>query len=124
MGFSKIITWAMLKGMVMKGSAALHRMDEHSRDAMGSNEALLMQLLKDNSNTEYGKKYGFSDIHSIREYQERVPFTTYDDYAPYIERMVKNREKNLGTSPAKRNPLRSRSRRTTASCASARRTAA
>ena len=98
MGFSKIITWAMLKGMVMKGSAALHRMDEHSRDAMGSNEALLMQLLKDNSNTEYGKKYGFSDIHSIREYQERVPFTTYDDYAPYIERMVKNREKNLITA--------------------------
>ena len=98
MQFGKIITWAMLKGMVKKGSAALRRMDEHSLDAMGSNEALLMQLLRDNSNTEYGRKYGFADIHSIREFQEKVPFTTYDDYAPYIERMVGNDEKNLITA--------------------------
>ena len=60
----------MLKGMVFKGSAALRRMDEHSLDAMGSNKQLLMQLLQDNKDTEYGKKYGFGEIHSIREYQE------------------------------------------------------
>ena len=88
----------MLKGMVIKGSAALRRMDEHSRDAMASNERLLMQLLRDNKDTEYGRKYGFSDIHTIREYQEKVPFTTYDNYAPFIERMVKKGEKNLITA--------------------------
>ena len=94
----KPITWAMLKGMVIKGSAALRRMDEHSRDAMGSNEQLLMQILRDNSDTEYGRKYGFSEIRSIRDYQEKVPYTTYDDYAPYIDRMVKKGEKNLITA--------------------------
>lgn len=35
---------------------------------MASNEALLMQILKDNRDTEYGKKYGFAGIRSIREY--------------------------------------------------------
>ena len=94
----KPITWAMLKGMVFKGSAALRRMDEHSLDAMGSNKQLLMQLLQDNKDTEYGKKYGFGEIHSIREYQEKVPYTTFDDYAPYLERMVKKGEKNLITA--------------------------
>ena len=98
MQFGKIITWAMLKGMVMKGNAAIRRMDDHSRDAFHTNEALLMQLIKDNSDTEYGKKYDFAGIQSIREYQERVPFSTYDDYAPYIERMTKNGEKNLITA--------------------------
>lgn len=98
MGIGKLITAAMLKVMVLKGRAALSRMDEHSRDAMGANEALLMQLLRDNANTEYGRKYGFADIHSIREFQEKVPFSTYDDYAPYIERMVKHGEKNLITA--------------------------
>ncbi|MBO4831783.1 MAG: GH3 auxin-responsive promoter family protein [Oscillospiraceae bacterium] len=95
---SGIITWAMLRGMVMKGNSALRRIDEHSRDAMASNEKLLMELLRDNSNTEYGKKYGFADIHSVREFQEKVPFTTFDDYAPYIDRMVKNGEKDLITA--------------------------
>ena len=94
----KPITWAMLRGMVFKGSAALRRMEAHSRDAMGSNERMLMQLLKDSADTEYGRKYGFADIHSIREFQEKVPFSTYDDYEPYIQRMVRGGEKNLITA--------------------------
>ena len=98
MQFGRIITSTLLMGLVLKGSGALRRIDEHSQDAIGSNEKLLMQILKDNSNTEYGRKYGFADIHSIREYQERVPFSTYDNYAPYIERMVRNGEKNLITA--------------------------
>ena len=98
MGISKIITWAMLKGMVLKGSAAIKRMEAHSLNAMQSNEELLMKILRDNKDTEYGKRYGFGDIHTIREYQEKVPFSTYDDYEPYIRRMVKNGEKDLITA--------------------------
>jgi hypothetical protein len=73
-------------------------MDQNSLDAFGSNKNLLMQILRDNQNTEYGKKYDFANIHSIEEFQEKVPYTTFDDYAPYIERMVKNGEKNLITA--------------------------
>ena len=59
MKISKIITVAMLRGMVLKGNSAIRRMEAHSLDAMASNEALLMQILHDNRDTEYGKKYGF-----------------------------------------------------------------
>ena len=66
----------MLKGMVLKGSSALRRMDRNSLDAMGSNERLLMQLLRDNKDTEYGKKYGFADIRSkMQEQKLRTGFT-------------------------------------------------
>ena len=98
MGVSRIITWAMLKAMVSKGSKAMLRMDRNSQNAYQSNERLLMQILKDNADTEYGRKYDFAGIHSVKEYQEKVPYTTYDDYAPYIERMVKSGEKNLITA--------------------------
>ncbi|MBE6015909.1 MAG: GH3 auxin-responsive promoter family protein [Lachnospiraceae bacterium] len=98
MGINRIITWAMLKVMESKGNKALSRMDQNSLDAFGSNKNLLMQILRDNQNTEYGKKYDFANIHSIEEFQEKVPYTTFDDYAPYIERMVKNGEKNLITA--------------------------
>ena len=97
MGVSKIITWAMLRVMISKGKAALDKMEENSHAALKSNETLLMKLLSDNKDTEYGKKYGFADIRSIKEFQEKVPFSTYDDYAPYIERMVKKGEKDLIT---------------------------
>ncbi len=95
---SRIITWAMLKVMESNGNKAIRRIYENSLDALGSNERLLMQILRDNKDTEYGKKYDFANIHSIKEYQEKVPYSTYDDYAPYLERMVKGGEKNLITA--------------------------
>ena len=82
MGISRCITWAMLKVMESKGNKSMVRMDKNSLDAAGSNERLLMQILRDNADTEYGRKYDFANIHSVAEYQEKVPYTTYDDYAP------------------------------------------
>nr|MCR5484679.1 GH3 auxin-responsive promoter family protein [Clostridiales bacterium] len=48
-----------------------------------------------NKNCEYGKKYDFANIRSIREYQEKVPLSTYADYEGYVDRMIENKEKNL-----------------------------
>ena len=59
--------------------------------------ALLMKILEDNKDTEYGRQYGFADIHSIEEYQKRVPVVIYDDLAPYIERMTRG-EKDILTA--------------------------
>lgn len=55
---------------------------------MEHNESFLMKILKDNKDTEYGRKYGFADIHSVREFQEKVPVSVFDDYADYILRMT------------------------------------
>ncbi|MDO5558468.1 MAG: GH3 auxin-responsive promoter family protein [Oscillospiraceae bacterium] len=56
----------------------------------------LMKLLKKNSATVYGKKYGFAQIHSYEEYSAHVPLTVYEDYEPYIEQMSKG-QKNVLT---------------------------
>ena len=74
---------------------ALNRMAE---DPMGENEKLLLRILEQNKDTEYGRKYGFADIHSIEEYQKKVPVSVYDDYAGYILRMSEDGEENLITS--------------------------
>lgn len=62
---------------------------------MEHNESFLMKILKDNKDTEYGRKYGFAYIHSVREFQEKVPVSVFDDYADYILRMTENGEENL-----------------------------
>ena len=84
--------------LVLKGRTVLADMERCSREPDKANEALLMKILRENADTEYGKKYGFADIHSAEEYKKRVPYSDYDVYAPYIQRMVKNKETNLITA--------------------------
>lgn len=55
-----------------------------------------MRVVRDNKDTEYGKKYHFDQIHSVEDYKRLVPFSIYDDYALDIQKMV-NGETNLIT---------------------------
>lgn len=48
-------------------------------------ERLLLRILKRNSKTVFGKKYGFSRINNIADFRTRVPLSTYDSYSAYIE---------------------------------------
>ncbi|MCL2079551.1 MAG: GH3 auxin-responsive promoter family protein [Oscillospiraceae bacterium] len=57
----------------------------------------LGSIITNNQNTVYGNKYSYGDIRNISDYQKNVPFSTYEDYAPYIER-IKNKESNILTS--------------------------
>ena len=83
---------------VKKGKKALKDIKRYSYTPRKVNEDLLLKILQDNKDTEYGKKYDFANIHSIEEYRKKVPFSDYDTYEPYISRMVKNKEKNLITA--------------------------
>lgn len=66
--------------------------------AMETQNKILGKIMDKNKDTEYGKKYDFKDIHSLEEFQDKVPLTTYADYEPYVDRMVDGGEKNLITS--------------------------
>ncbi len=61
------------------------------------NEQLLMEIIRKNSETEYGKKYGFQSIDTPNKFKNSVPLTEYEDYKGYIERMAKG-EENILTS--------------------------
>ena len=58
---------------------------------------LLLKLVHKNKNTVYGKKYNFKDIKSIKDYQDKVPFSLYEDYQEYINETAKNGSQNLIT---------------------------
>lgn len=49
---------------------------------------LLMDLLKRNADSEFGRRYGFSSIRSTDEFRRNVPIATYEDLRPYIERVM------------------------------------
>lgn len=49
----------------------------------------LSKCLKRNAETEYGKRYGFQNIHTAKEYQKMVPLITYEDINSFITRIAK-----------------------------------
>lgn len=83
---------------IKTGKPVVEALDRMAEDPIKENERLLFHILEQNKDTEYGKKYGFADIHSIEEYQNRVPVSMYDDYAGYILRMSEDGEENLITA--------------------------
>lgn len=54
------------------------------KDIGREQEKYLFELLEKNKNTLYGRKYHFEDIHSYKDFAEKVPLTKYEDYEPYI----------------------------------------
>jgi len=46
---------------------------------------ILLSTLKENKDTEYGKRYNFQSVSDYNDYKSKVPLTTYDDYDEYIE---------------------------------------
>ena len=76
---------------ILLGDVTLAEVNHATKDPMKAQEKTLKKILKRNKNCELGKKYNFSEIKTIEDYQKMVPLSTYDDYAPYVDRMVKNK---------------------------------
>ena len=60
-----------------------------------SGSAVLYRIISRNKDTEIGKNLNLSSIKTIEDYRDNVPLTDYEDYRPYIERMVEKGEENL-----------------------------
>jgi GH3 auxin-responsive promoter len=63
-----------------------------------SQERLLHRILRTNADTEFGRRHGFSRIKTFREFQERVPISSYQDLEPYIRAEMAGQPKQLTKS--------------------------
>lgn len=90
-------TRAAYEACAAQGIAALKAFREEVERPMEVTTELLMRLIEDNKDTEYGKKYDFANIKTIADYQKKVPVVTYDDLEPYLARMM-NGEGNILTA--------------------------
>ncbi|MDE7194894.1 MAG: GH3 auxin-responsive promoter family protein, partial [Oscillospiraceae bacterium] len=77
------------------GSESLERLEASTRNADTVQEKFLLGWLNENRDTEFGRHYGFAQIDSVREYQNKVPLSNYEDYARDIERIMDGEKKIL-----------------------------
>ena len=86
------ITTYVIKAYSFKAAA----FEKSTKIPLESQQRLLLELLARNKNTVYGKEYDFAHIHSIGDYQRRVPLNNYETLRPYIDRLTRG-ETNILT---------------------------
>ncbi len=64
-------------------------------DPLKSQKKILKKIIKRNKNTEYGKKYSFSKIKKIEDFQKQVPIIKYNDIIEDIEEIKKGKQNIL-----------------------------
>lgn len=71
-----------------RGKRALQRFKADIAQAAECQRDLLREIVQAGKDTVFGKKYNFDMIHSVSDYQAKVPITVYEDYRTYIENGV------------------------------------
>jgi len=78
-----------LKKEIAKIWAKRHvkKANDFKKNAVKLQEELLLDLVKTAEKTLFGLQHQFSEIKSIKDFQERVSVTDYEDLKPYIEKI-------------------------------------
>ena len=87
-----------LKNSILKAYFAprMRAIDHFRNHPLEVQEAMFRKLLKRGRATEFGLKHNLEQVHSVEDFQQRVPTFDYDSFKPYVERMLRG-EKNVTT---------------------------
>lgn len=76
--------------------------NKDAKKYMEDDASVLAGILSQNRETDYGRRYAFRDIFSMKGYQVQVPVSDYSTYAPLIDLQISIGEKKILTdTPAK-----------------------
>ena len=77
----------------------LWRIDAWKNHPEDSQREVLQDLVTSAQYTEFGKKYNFSQLFSIKSFKKAVPIHEYDDIKPYIQRIMDGEQNLLWNTP-------------------------
>lgn len=75
----------------------VQKAEDFKKNAEKNQEDLLISLVNTAQKTLFGREHDFENIHSVKDFQDRVPVADYEDLKPYIERVKKGQSNILWT---------------------------
>lgn len=75
------------------------RIDAWRNNPLDAQREVLQDLVSSAQYTEFGKKYNFSSLFTVKAFKEAVPIHEYEDLKPYIERIMNGEQNILWNSP-------------------------
>ena len=79
------------------GHSAARRFEVATEDPVGTQLTKLMEIVRRNQDTEYGREYRFADIHSVDDWRRLVPVISYEDIRERMDRVAEG-AKNVFTA--------------------------
>lgn len=91
----------LLGNLSFTASNARHAFDfaRAELDPRARQERILLDFLRRNAKTEFGREHGFHELCSVEDFQARVPIRTYDEFEPWIDRIRRGEPKVLTEEP-------------------------
>src|SRR5262245_64342075 len=65
-------------------------------------EKILGEFIRKNSNTEFGRLHGLSEVRTAAQFARRVPLRDYDEFRPWIDRVRQGAKNVLTSEPIRR----------------------
>ncbi|MFH0756451.1 MAG: GH3 auxin-responsive promoter family protein [Bacteroidota bacterium] len=90
---NSIISWVNVK--------RLHQVELFRNYPYDVQQEVFAKLIGQASKTTWGIQFGYESINSIRDFQQRVPISTYEDLKPYINRLREGEQNLLWPSEIK-----------------------
>ncbi len=85
--FNSIVTWVMKK--------RIHQIELFIKYPHEVQAEVFTKLINQGKKTVFGKAHDFANIENLRQFQEKVPVSDYEELFPYIERMMKGEQNVL-----------------------------
>jgi hypothetical protein len=84
------ITGFLINFMTKKSA---QRFEAATKDPVPVQTDKILSMVQKNADTEYGRRYGFSAIRTIEDFQKQVPIISYEDIKADMERLVAGEKK-------------------------------
>ena len=83
----------------IEGSLLKYSLDKLTKTPHITQRNLLLNILRKNSGTEFGRTYNFNNISDEAEFRKKVPVNTYQDIEPYIKKIMSGQRSILTSDP-------------------------
>lgn len=90
---NSILTWVMKQ--------RIHQIELFMKYPHDVQEELFKKLIDNAQTTQFGTEYQFRDITNYEQYRRRVPISTYENFFPYIQRLMRGEQNVLWPSEIK-----------------------
>lgn len=77
---NSILTWVMKK--------RIHQIELFMKYPHEVQEELFQRLIQKGMETAYGQQYDFASIRNYEDFRKKVPVVSYEEIAPYVERLM------------------------------------
>lgn len=77
----------------------LWRIEAWKSHPVDSQREVLQDLITSAQYTEFGRKYGFSELYDLKDFKHSVPVHEYEDLKPYIQRIMDGEQNILWNTP-------------------------